>query len=125
MKAQPLPVSDDDLNRLLNRRYCDTSADFEVRWTELKRGLRQAPASRAPAWRTYWSVGLGVVGALAVLTFVITLRPPQHPGPAIPEISPQLAELFAMEATLSQAAPLLSEENRTALLHLPAPRQES
>lgn len=121
MNAQPNPDRDDDINRLLSRRYCDTSGAFEARWTELKRELRQAPVRRRSDWRAAWSLWLGVLGAAAVLVFVLQLRPLRdEPGTAAPMLSPELAELFAMDAALSRAAPLLNEENRTVLLHLPA-----
>lgn len=120
MNAQPNPEHDAELNRLLSRRYCDTSSAFEARWTELKRDLRQAPVRRRGDWRSMWSLGLGVLGAAAVLVLVVQLRPLRdEPGTAAPMLSPELAELFAMDAALSRAAPLLNDENRTVLLHLP------
>ena len=56
----------------------------------------------------------------ALLVLVVIQPRAGEPVAAGPELSPQLAELFAMEAVLAPAAPLLDEENRTALLHLPA-----
>lgn len=122
MKAnEPLPPDDGETDRLLARRYRETSPEFEARWVALKRDLRQAPTTRRwrwPAWPAWgWIGALGVAALLVVV--VIQPRSPE-PAPAGPELSPQLAELFAMEAVLEQAAPLLDEENRTALLHLPA-----
>lgn len=116
--------SDDDLDRLLARHYRDTSPEFEARWVALKRELRQAPPARGrllPAWRlTGW---LGAVGAAAAVAFVVySVRPPS-PATPIADLSPQLTELLAMDAVLGRALPLLDEENRAALLHLPSSGQ--
>jgi len=112
--------TDDDLtDRLLRRQYRDTSPDFEARWVALKRDLRQVPAPRRwrPAgWPTLaW---LGALGAAAVLALIVTGPRASGPAPAGAELSPQLAELFAMETALEPARPLLDAENRTVLLHL-------
>lgn len=121
---KPNPPSDPDdaqVDRLLARRYRDTSPDFEARWTALKRDLRQAPVShrwRWPAWATW--AGLGALGAAAALVFVVTRPPPPTPVTEKIELSPQLAELLAMDSVLERAKPLLDEENRAALLELPA-----
>lgn len=120
MKPDPRPApTDDDLNRLLARRYRDTSPEFEARWVALKRELRQAPPVRSwgrPAWRlTGWLGALGAAAAVALLLYTVRSPSPASPGP-----SPQLTELLAMDAVLGRALPLLDEENRTALLHLPA-----
>jgi len=123
MTPAPRPTpSDDDLDRLLARRYRDTSPGFEARWVELKRELRQTPPACGrllPAWRlTGW---LGALGAAAAITFMIfSARPP---ATAPRDLSPQLTELLAMDAVLGRALPLLDEENRSALLHLPAAGQ--
>ena len=118
----PRRPDDDDLDRLLERGYCDTSPEFEARWVALKRELRQAPAPRsrwfAAGRLTGW---LGAVGAVAVITFVFfAVRPP---APSAPELTPQLRELLTLDAALAHAQPLLDEEIRTALLHLPATGQ--
>jgi hypothetical protein len=119
--------SDDDLDRLLARRYRDTSPEFEARWVALKRELRQAPPVRArllPAWRlTGWFGAVGALGAAAAIAFVVYSARPPTPIPSVAALSPQLTELLAMDAVLGRALPLLDEENRTALLHLPASGQ--
>lgn len=115
------PRGDDPVDRLLARRYRDTSTEFEARWVALKRDLRQAPAARRWRWPAWPALAwLGAVGAAAWLILAVIQPRSPEPIPAGPEVSPQLAELFALEAVLEQAAPLLDEENRTALLHLPA-----
>lgn len=116
--------SDADVDRLLARRYRDTSPEFEARWVALKRELRQTPAARPrlfTVWRlTGWLGAAGALGAAAAIAFVVyAARPPASP-PAAAGLSPQLTELLAMDAVLGRALPLLDEENRTALLHLPA-----
>ncbi len=116
-----LPPDDKETDRLLARRYRDTSPEFEARWVALKRDLRQAPATRRWRWPAWPALGwVGALGAAALLVLVVIKPRSPEPVPAGPELSPQLVELFAMEAVLEQAAPLLDEENRTALLHLPA-----
>jgi len=116
---RPSP-SDEEINRLLRRSYRDTSPEFEARWVALKREIRQQPRSR-PFWSAPWAGWLGLLGAAAVLAFVVHIR--HTPAPAIetrPELSPQLIELFSMDSVLNQATPLLDEGNREALLNLPA-----
>lgn len=122
MKATPsLPPDDEETDRLLARRYRDTSPEFEARWVALKRDLRQAPTARRRLWPAWTALGwVGALGTAALLVLVVIQPRSPDPVPAGPELSPQLAELFAMEAALAPAAPLLDEENRTALLHLPA-----
>ncbi len=111
----PLPPrpSDDELDALLARRYRDTSPEFEARWIDLKRALRQTPVSRRfPGWRRAgW---FGAAAAAAVFTLFFT-RPA---APSAPELTPQVRELLALDAALARAQPLLDEETRTALLHL-------
>lgn len=123
MKPAPRPApSDDELDRLLARRYRDTSPEFEARWVVLKRELRQTPPARArllPAWRlTGWFGAVGALGAAAAIAFVMySARPATSSSP---ELTPQVSELLALDETLGRALPLLDEETRTALLHLPA-----
>ena len=114
--------SDEDIDRLLARRYRDTSPEFEARWVALKRELRQAPVARArlfPAWRlTGWLGAAGALGAAAAIAFVMySARPSTSLSP---ELTPQVSELLALDETLGRALPLLDEETRTALLHLSA-----
>jgi hypothetical protein len=117
--AHPTP-SDDDIDRLLARRYRDTSPEFEARWVALKRELRQAPPARVrplPAWRlTGWFGAVGALGAAAAIAFVMySARPPTSSSP---ELTPQVSELLALDESLGRALPLLDEETRAALLHL-------
>jgi hypothetical protein len=117
MKPKP-SVRDEDLDALLARRYRDTTPEFEARWVALKRELRQAPAPpRHRAW-SGWT-GWLVAGAAAAVILVASLTQRQ-PGGSGPEISPALAELFAMDAVLSHGSALLDPESRDALMHLPA-----
>lgn len=120
MKSDPRPIPDDgEVDRLLARHYHDTSPEFEARWIDLKRELRRTPARFTRPFLGWglagWMGGLGVACAiLLIVQFVWT------PVASPPEITPQLAELFAMDAVLGRALPLLDEGNRTALLHLSA-----
>jgi hypothetical protein len=113
------PPRDDEIDALLARRYRDTSPEFEARWVALKRDLRAAPSRRRFAWFQGWTqwAALGGAAAAVALTFALWRQPapPATPG----EISPALAELFAMDAVLGRATVLLDAENRDALLHLP------
>ena len=121
MNTQPSPnPSDDDINRLLARGYCDTSPRFEARWVALKRELRQRPVATTrlfPGWgRSGWFGALGAAVAVALVLYSArpTARMPTE------QTFPHLNELLAMDAVLGCARALLDEENRTALLHLPA-----
>ena len=121
-KPKHLP-SDQEINQLLSRHYRDTSPEFDIRWANLKRDLSQRSGERVHAFGPgHLARWLGIIGAAAAFVFVVySVR---LPAP-LPEtnliISPQLAELMSMDEVLGQALPLLDEENRTALLNLPAP----
>jgi hypothetical protein len=122
----PRPDSprDAQVDALLARRYRDTSPEFEARWVALKRELRQEPVRpRRSAWLASWTQWFALGGAVAAVA--ITFAVWRKPAPAIApgEVSPALAELFAMEAVLGRATVLLDAENRDALLHLPAQAQ--
>lgn len=115
---RPTPPRDDEIDPLLARRYRDTSPEFEARWVALKRDLRTAPPPRRPAWITAWTSWVAVSGAVTAiaLTAIVWRRP--APPLAPDQVSPALAELFAMEAVLGRATVLLDAEQRDALLHL-------
>ena len=124
MKTKLHSTPDDgQIDRLLARRYCDTTPEFEARWVALKRDLRQRPGRARLAFPWRFAGWLGVVGAAAALVLVMHFDRPSMDTPEGMEPSPQLAELFAMDAVLGQAVPLLNEENRTVLLNLPATNQ--
>lgn len=120
------PSGDDPVDALLARRYRDTTPEFEARWVALKRELRTAPP---PARRWTWlgwggALALGGVAVVALALLVFTPAFRKSPvSPTVAEVSPRLAELFAMEAVLGRATVLLDAENRDALLHLPVPPQ--
>ncbi|MBI5689814.1 MAG: hypothetical protein HZC55_06915 [Verrucomicrobia bacterium] len=115
------PPRDDEIEALLARRYRDTSPEFEARWVALKRELRQAPARPRPSWFEGWNRWLALGGALAavVLTVAVWRRPAPVRENVPAEVSPALAELFAMDAVLGRGTALLDAENRDALLNLP------
>lgn len=121
---RPTPPRDEDIDALLARRYRDTTPEFEARWVELKRDLRQRPMRRHPwTWVSLnrW-VLLGGVAALVVALTVTRWRE-TPPTIALDTPSPALVELFAMDAVLGHATALLDSENREALLFLPAQSQ--
>lgn len=121
---RPNSPRDSEIDALLARRYRDTSPEFEARWVALKRDLRNAPARRhRPAWFTGWTQWFALGGAMAAVALTFALWRQPAPPAASGEISPALAELFAMEAVLGRATVLLDAENRDALLHLPAQSQ--
>ena len=115
------PPSDDEMNRLLASRFKDTTPEFEARWRNLKRELRQAPP-RPPAlvWFRFapW-FGLALAGAAALWLVMLNYQRATSIVPA-GEPAPALAELFKMDAALTHGTALLDPENRDALLHLPA-----
>jgi hypothetical protein len=122
----PKPPRDEDIDALLARRYRDTSPEFEARWVELKRELRNTPVRRRgwtfSSWNS-WVMLSGVAAALMMVLALATWRRENPPAVAAAEVSPALAELFAMDAVLGRATALLDAENREALLHLPTPPQ--
>ena len=122
----PKSPRDQDIDALLARRYRDTSPQFEARWVELKRELRNVPVRRH--WWTWsgrnsWVMLSGVAAALVMVLVVATWRRETPLPVAAVEVSPALAELFAMDAVLGRATALLDAENREALLHLPTQPQ--
>lgn len=119
----PQPPRDDEIDALLARRYRDTSPEFEARWVALKRDLRQAPRSRSFAWFDGWTRWFALSGALAAVALTVTVWRKPSPVGTQAEVSPALAELFAMDAVLGRATVLLDAENRDALLHLPTQSQ--
>ncbi len=122
-KSRPDTPRDDEIDALLARRYRDTSPEFEARWVALKRGLRAAPRRHPLAWWQGWTQWLAVGGAVAAMAITFAVWRQPAPTRAPDEISPALAELFAMDAVLGRATVLLDAENRDVLLHLPAKPQ--
>lgn len=114
----PRPPSEEELDRLLASRFRDTTPEFEARWRDLRRELRQAPAPRR-SWPAWWS---GLAAAGVTLAAVLIVYHPWATSSRSPEsrFSPEFAELFVMDDILGRATPLLDPENRDALLHLPA-----
>jgi hypothetical protein len=122
---RPTPPRDEDIDALLARRYRDTTPEFEARWVELKRDLRQRPMRRHPLTWLSWNrwVLLGGVAAVMVALTVATRWRETPSTVALDTPSPALVELFAMDAVLGHATALLDAENREALLFLPAQSQ--
>ncbi len=115
------PLSDDDLDTLLRSRLRDTTPEFEARWADFRRRLRSAPARRHPpqVWIAAW---LGIMSSGVTMAAILLALHPWRPSPPVtsaPGLSPQLDELFTMEAALEPATALLDSENRDALLNLP------
>ncbi len=117
------PPRDDQIDALLARRYRDTSPEFEARWVALKRDLRSAPPARHLAWFHGWVRWTALGGAVAATVFTLSVWRKTAPTEVPGEVSPALAELFAMDAVLGRATVLLNAENRDALFHLPATAQ--
>jgi len=113
----PLPPADETpLERLLARGYRETTPAFEARWTQLKRELRQPHVHPRRTWA--WT-GLGwLVPITAVALVLLFVRIPAPLDPTTAYSS--LAELWQLNEVLQPALPLLDEENRAAVLHLPA-----
>lgn len=114
------PPGDEEVDALLARRYRDTSSEFEARWVALKRDLRAQPRPSRLSWFEGWNRWFALAGATAAVVLTVSIWRKGPPAPASAEVSPALAELFAMEAVLDRGTVLLDAENRDALLHLPA-----
>lgn len=115
------PPDDREIDALLARRYRDTSPEFEARWVALKRDLRTAPPPRRFSWLHGWLQWSALGGAVAAVILTVAVWRKPRPVELPADVSPALAELFAMDAVLGRATVLLDAENRDALLHLPAP----
>jgi hypothetical protein len=114
----PRPPSEEEIDHLLASRFRDTTPEFEARWRDLRRELRQAPTPRR-SWPAWWP-GLALAG-MTLAAGLVVYRPWVTPVQSTENrFSPEFAELFAMDDILGRAAPLLDPENRDALLHLPA-----
>lgn len=107
--------ADEDIDRLLARRLRDTTPEFEARWIELKRTLRNAPPRRRSLPLPLWSLLLAGGVAAAALLLV-----PDRRVPSTLETSPALAELWEMDATLVAGTILLDDDSRAELLHVAA-----
>lgn len=119
MKPTRRPPSEEELDRLLASRIKDTTPEFEARWRDVKRELRQSrPRVSLWAWRPLlpWA---GAAAAVVVAGVVVLQRRPP-PVPTFPPATPVLAELYELDATLSSGEVLLDAENRDAVLFLPA-----
>ena len=108
---------------LLARRYRDTSPEFEARWVALKRDLRTSASPHRFSWFHGWMRWPALGGAVAAVALTVIVWRKPSPANLAAEVSPALAELFAMDAVLGRANVLLDAESRDALLHLPASSQ--
>ncbi len=119
MNHQPPP---DDPEALLRSGLRDTTPEFERRWTDLKRTLRQEPAPRrtAPLRRWWWSL-LPAAAAAAVWLLVLA---PDRTAPGADPAGAGLAayeELLTLEHDLRAALPLTDAEAVGDLLAIPVP----
>lgn len=121
MKTTPRPPpSDSELDQLLRSQLTRTSPEFERRWRELRNGF--VTEKRAFTWWRPWLIWPGLaVAAAAVMALTVIMA--QRDLPAVAATAPTVAfeELFAWDSALAAATPLLTPENREALLNLPAP----
>ena len=69
---RPTPPRDEDIDALLARRYRDTTPEFEARWTDLKRELRQRPIPRHP-WSWVSSNRWVLLGGVAAVMIALTV----------------------------------------------------
>ena len=120
------PPTEEEIDRLLASRLADTTPEFEARFRDLQRELRQATARRLPWWREWRVAGLGLALAGAA-ALVLLLRAPSGPGPhpGAAEFSPEFVQLLEADDLLSRAAPLLDAANRELLLKIPEETPES
>ena len=112
------PLSDDQLDALLARRFRDTTPEFEARWSDLRRGLRtaQSPRRATPSWAAW----LGMVSAATAMAAILFALHPWRPAPApAAALPPDVDTLLTMDAVLETAVPLLNTDDRDALLNLP------
>lgn len=113
------PPTDEEIDRLLSSRLKDTTPEFEARFRDLQRELRQQPAPRRPWWRDWGTAGLGLALAGAAVV-VLMLRAPSIPDTGTAGFSPEFVQLLEADDLLARAEPLLDQENRELLRQLPA-----
>ncbi len=108
-----------DPESLLRSGLRDTTPDFERRWTDLKRDLRNRPAPRVAAgWRRWWWAAMPAAAATLVLALLLQPRPAAGPAPA--EFA-AYEELFRLDDALRSALPLSEDTLLDDLLAMPAP----
>ena len=113
--SQPQPPGDNEIDALLARRYRDTSPEFEARWVGLKREMRSAPRPSRQPWFVGWNRWFTLAGAVAAVVLTVSVWRKSPPADAPVEVSPALAELFAMDAVLGRGAAAENPEIHTNL----------
>lgn len=119
----PSPLPPDDPEVLLRSGLRDTTPEFERRWTDLKRTLRQEPPPRRRAFghRWWWSLLPAGAAAAAVWLLVVTPRLPRGGDtPSAADIA-VFESLFTLDADLRGALPLTAGEAVDDLLSIPVP----
>lgn len=118
-KQSPLPPDDPEI--LLRSGLRDTTPEFERRWTDLKRTLRQEPPSRRRTFARRWWWSLLPAGAAAAAVWLLVVAP-RATGPGDSPSAAEIAafdELFALDADLRSALPLTDRESVDDLLSIP------
>lgn len=119
----PSHFEPDDPEKLLRTGLRETTPEFEKRWADLKRELRQEPAPRPAFAGLRQFILLTTAGAMAVVAIMLFVK---QPGPARLEkltISPTTitgyGELLDLDSALRGALPLTNTENLEVLQNLP------
>lgn len=113
----PLQPPPEDPESLLRSGLRDTTPEFERRWVDLRRALRQGAAPRTAGRRRWWWSLLPA--AVAVTAVWLLLLPPAPREPAADLGA--YAELFSLDADLRAALPLTDLEAVDTLFNLSLP----
>lgn len=119
----PSQLDPDDPEQLLRSGLRETTPEFEKRWADLKRELRQEPAQPHvfPGLRQF--ILLATASAMAVVALMLFIKQSRPAQPENITITPTTiaayGELLDLDSTLRGAMPLTSTENLETLLNLP------
>lgn len=119
----PSHLDPDDPEQLLRSGLRETTPEFEKRWADLKRELRQEPVPHRafPTLKWFWL--LAPVGASMIASFILFTKPSgpsrTESGAMSPTTIAVYGELLDLDSALRDAMPLTNTENLETLLNLP------
>lgn len=119
----PSHLEPDDPEQLLRSGLRETTPEFEKRWADLKRELRQEPVPRPSFAGLRQFIFLSTASAMAVVALMLFIKQSKPTEMRTVTISPTTiaayGELFSLDSELREAMPLTNTENLETLLNLP------
>ena len=117
-------MSDHDPERLLKAGLKDTTPEFERRWTDLKRELRNTPQGDARLFSNQWAwwalPSLISTGLLGFIIYINMGKPHSLPPNQIADF----VQLLELEGKLREALPLTDPDLTDTILLIPLPKEE-